>query len=147
MVVITILVCSLLIGCLCVSERWIKNSVSGERGENWMKKQFVLILPAQKEMAELPLKLRGELWELVGVLEEKGTLAFPQGRIVDEERRIFEIRAHDDGQQARILYYYWDGNDLIFGLAVFVKKKQKMPKEEINLARKRLVQLKKGNWG
>jgi len=43
-----------------------------------MKKQFVLILPAQKEMAELPLKLRGELWELVGVLEEKGTLAFPQ---------------------------------------------------------------------
>jgi len=51
----------LLIGCLCVSERWIKNSVSGERGENWMKKQFVLILPAQKEMAELPLKLRGEL--------------------------------------------------------------------------------------
>jgi len=111
-----------------------------------MKKQFVLILPAQKEMAELPLKLRGELWELVGVLEEKGTLAFPQGRIVDEERRIFEIRAHDDGQQARILYYYWDGNDLIFGLVVFVKKKQKMPKEEINLARKRLVQLKKGNW-
>lgn len=106
MVVITILVCSLLIGCLCVSERWIKNSVSGERGENWMKKQFVLILPAQKEMAELPLKLRGELWELVGVLEEKGTLAFPQGRIVDEERRIFEIRAHDDGQQVRILYYY-----------------------------------------
>lgn len=123
-----------------------QGDILGGYGENWMKKQFVLISPAQKEMAELPLKLRGELWELVEVLEEKGTLAFPQGRIVDEEKRIFEIRAHDNGEQARILYYYWNGNDLIFGLAVFVKKKQKTPQGEIDLARKRLVQLKKGMW-
>ena len=111
-----------------------------------MKKQFVLISPVREEMAELPLELRGELWELVGFLEEKGTLAFPQGRIVDEEKRIFEIRAHDDGQQARILYYYWNGGNLIYGLVAFVKKTRETPLKEINLARRRLVQLKKEMW-
>jgi|GEM_PF-1639088 len=111
-----------------------------------MKKQFVLISPAREEMAELPLKLRGELWELVGFLEEKGTLAFPQGRIVDEEKRIIEIRAHDDGQQARILYYYWNGSNLIYSFVAFVKKTKETPLKEINLARKRLVQLKKEMW-
>ena len=122
------------------------DDVSGGHGEYWMKKQFVLISPAREEMAELPLELRGELWELVGFLEEKGTLAFPQGRIVDEEKRIFEIRGHDDGQQARILYYYWNGGNLIYGLVVFVKKTKETPLKEINLARKRLVQVKQGMW-
>jgi hypothetical protein len=77
-----------------------------------MKKQFVLIPLAEREMAELPLRLRGELWELVGVLEEKGTLTYPQGRIVDEEKRVFEIRERDTGEQARVLYYYWNGGRL-----------------------------------
>jgi len=83
---------------------------------------------------------------LLGFWKRRGTLAFPQGRIVDEEKRIFEIRGHDDGQQARILYYYWNGGNLIYGLVVFVKKTKETPLKEINLARKRLVQVKQGMW-
>jgi len=111
-----------------------------------MKKQFVLIPPAQDELAELPQELQDELLGFVKVLEKNGTLAPPQGDTVDKEKRIFEIRGHDDGQQARILYYYWNGGDLIYGLVAFVKKTRETPLKEINLARKRLVQLKKGTW-
>jgi len=111
-----------------------------------MKKQFVLISPAQDELAELPQELQDELLGFVKVLEKNGTLVPPQGDIVDKEKRIFEIRAHDDGQQARILYYYWNGGELIYGLVVFVKKTRETPLKEINLARRRLVQLKKGMW-
>lgn len=111
-----------------------------------MKKQFVLVPPAIEEMTVLSLGLRGELWELIGFLEEKGTLAFPQGRIVDGEKRIFEIRAHDDGQQARVFYYYWNGGNLVYGLVVFIKKAKETPRKEMNLARRRLVQLKQGMW-
>jgi phage-related protein len=111
-----------------------------------MKKQFVLISPAQDELAELQPELQDELLGLVIVLERNGTLAPPQGDIVDKEKRIFEIRGHDDGQQARILYYYWNGGNLIYGLVVFVKKTRETPPKEINLARKRLSQLKKGMW-
>jgi len=111
-----------------------------------MKKLFVLIPPAQGELAELPQELQDELLGFVKVLEKNGTLVSPQGDIVDKEKRIFEIRGHDDGQQARILYYYWNGGDLIYGLVACVKKTRETPLKEINLARRRLVQLKKGMW-
>lgn len=111
-----------------------------------MKKRFVFIPPAQDELAELPKALQDELLGFVKVLERNGTLVSPQGEIVDREKRIFEIRGQDDGQQARILYYYWNGGDLVYGLVVFVKKTRETPLKEINLARKRLVQVKKGMW-
>jgi len=87
-----------------------------------MKKKFVLIPPAQDELMAMPLGLQIELRGVVKVLEENGALEYPDGKLVDYEKRIFEIRAHDDGQQARVLYYYWNGNDVIYGLAAFVKK-------------------------
>lgn len=94
----------------------------------------------------MPPGLQVELRGVVKVLQENGTLEYPDGELVDNEKRIFEIRAHDDGQQARVLYYYWDGNDLIYGLAAFVKKTRQTPRGEIELAQKRLIQLKNGKW-
>jgi len=111
-----------------------------------MKKRFVFIPPALDELTGLPQKLQDELLGLVEVLERNGALVSPQGEIVDREKRIFEIRGHEDGQQSRALYYYWGEDDLIYGLVVFVKKTRKTPIGEINLAGKRLVQLKKGMW-
>jgi len=54
-----------------------------------------------------------------------------------------KIRAHFHSQEARVLYYYWDEGDLIYGLVAFVKKTQKTPPDKIKLAQKRLRQLKR----
>jgi phage-related protein len=45
-----------------------------------------------------------------------------------------------------VIPYYWNGGNLIYGLVAFVKKTRETPLKEINLARRRLVQLKKGMW-
>jgi phage-related protein len=91
----------------------------------------------------MPPGLRGAVYSLVGVLEENGTLVYPDGGIVDPNGRIFEIRAHFHSQEARVLYCYWDEGDLIYGLVAFIKKIQKTPPDKIKLAQKRLKQLKK----
>ena len=111
-----------------------------------MKKRFVLIPPARDEFAALLLGLQVELRGVVKVLEENGTLEYPDGQLVDNEARIFEMRVHDDEQQGRVLYYYWNGNNVIYGLVVFVKKTRRTPHGQIELAQKRLKQLKNGKW-
>ncbi|HEX7608300.1 MAG TPA: type II toxin-antitoxin system RelE/ParE family toxin [Candidatus Cryosericum sp.] len=108
-----------------------------------MKKKFKSISWAMDELAAMPPSLRGAVYSLVGVLEEKGTLVYPDGGIVDGNARIFEIRAHFHNQEARVLYYYWDEGDLIYGLVAFIKKTQKTPPDKIKLAQKRLRQLKR----
>lgn len=108
-----------------------------------MKKKFESISSAMGELAAMPLDLRSAVYSFVGVLEEKGTLVYPDGGIVDGSARIFEIRAHFHNQEARVLYYFWDEGDLIYGLVAFIKKTQKTPPDKIKLAQKRLRQLKR----
>jgi phage-related protein len=94
----------------------------------------------------MPLELRGSLLALVGVLEREGRLAKPQGKIVDRDNRIFEIRAKEDKLKGRVLYCYLSGSGTIYGLVAFIKKTRRIPKEMIDLARKRLKLLLKGGW-
>jgi phage-related protein len=112
-----------------------------------MKKRVVLVPPAMEELAAMPLGLRGALLILVDVLEEEGRLTQPQGKIVDRDHRIFEIRAKDDEVQGRLLYHYLDDSDEVYGLVAFVKKTEKTPKQVIELAKKRLKLVLKGAWG
>ena len=111
-----------------------------------MKKIFVLILPAQKEFEDMSVELQAALRALIKVLEQYGHLAPPQGKIVDRAERIFEMRVEENHLQGRMLYYYIDEDGAVYGLVVFIKKKQKTPKKELDLARHRLRLLKQGAW-
>ena len=111
-----------------------------------MKKLFVLIPPAQKELEDMPVDLRAALGALIKVLKENGRLAPPQGKIVDRTDRIFEMRVEENELQGRMLYYYIDKDGAVYGLAVFIKRKQKTPKKELDLARHRLRLLRQGVW-
>jgi phage-related protein len=111
-----------------------------------LKKIFVLISPAQKEFEDMPVDLQAALRALIKVFERSGHLAPPQGTLVDPPRRIFEMRVQENNLQGRILYYYIDEDGAAYGLVVFMKKKQKTPKKELDLARRRLRVLKQGVW-
>jgi hypothetical protein len=68
-----------------------------------MKKRFESISPVVDELAAMPLELRGAIYSVIGVLEEHGTLVYPDGGLVDGRARLFEIRAHFHNQEARVL--------------------------------------------
>jgi phage-related protein len=111
-----------------------------------LKKVFVLIPPAQKELEDMPVDVQAALGALIKVLKEEGRLAPPQGKLVDRAERIFEMRVEENELQGRMLYYYIDKDGAVYGLVAFIKKKRKTPKQEFDLARQRLRLLKQGVW-
>ena len=109
-------------------------------------KKFVLISPAQREFEDMPVDLQAALSALINVFRQNGALAPPQSKLVDPRKRIFEIRVHDNNLQGRVLYYYINEDGTAYGLVAFIKKKEKTPKKELDLARQRLQLLKQGVW-
>ena len=109
-------------------------------------KKFVLVSPAQREFEDMPVELQAALGALIKVFVQNGALAPPQSKLVDRRKRISEIRVQENNLQGRVLYYYIDEDGTAYGLVAFIKKKQKTPRKELDLARQRLQLLKKGAW-
>lgn len=90
---------------------------------------------AAKELEELPDALRGSMFRLIQLLEQKGnTLRMPHSKVIG--KGLFELRV-GGANIARTLYAYADG-ETIYLLHAFVKKTQETPARAIKLARQRL---------
>jgi phage-related protein len=57
----------------------------------------------------------------------------PHAKKIESKEKIYELRFNDNNGIIRILYFFFDGNNIIFTNA-FVKKRQKTPKKEIEIA-------------
>ncbi len=78
--------------------------------------------------------MRAKLFRLLELLEEKGnTLREPYSKSLDDG--IFEIRAKQGSNITRVLYFFYIGNKIILTNG-FIKKSQKTPPSEIDLAKK-----------
>jgi len=89
---------------------------------------------AARELAELPDRLRGQMFRLIERLETEGQLKMPHSRVIGGG--LFELRV-SGANIARTLYCYAKGNQ-IYLLHAFVKKTEKTPAAAIKLARQRL---------
>ena len=90
--------------------------------------------PAEEFILSQDVKMRAKLFRLLELLEEKGnTLREPYSKSLDDG--IFEIRAKQGSNITRVLYYFYIGNKIILTNG-FIKKSQKTPPSESDLAKK-----------
>ena len=90
--------------------------------------------PAEEFILSQDVKMRAKLFRLLELLEEKGnTLREPYSKSLDDG--IFEIRAKQGSNITRVLYFFYIGNKIIMTNG-FIKKSQKTPPSEIDLAKK-----------
>ena len=98
--------------------------------------------PAEEFILSQDVKMRAKLFRLLELLEEKGnTLREPYSKSLDDG--IFEIRAKQGSNITRVLYFFYIGNKIILTNG-FIKKSQKTPPSEIDLAKKYRAEYEKG---
>lgn len=91
--------------------------------------------PIEEFLLGLDIKMRAKLVGLLQILQEKGNLLRePYSKHLEDG--IFEIRGKSGNNITRVLYFfYYDGKIILTN--GFIKKTQKTPKKEIQLAKKR----------
>lgn len=93
---------------------------------------------AREEATALPVKIRVKFDRLIGKLEyDARLLREPDTKTLGDG--LFEIRTMGT-DIARGIWVYHKGNTIIM-LRVFIKKSQKTPAKEIDLAKKRLAEV------
>ncbi len=92
-------------------------------------------VPVEEFLDSINPKMRAKLYGLMEILQEKGNmLREPYSKHLDDG--IFELRCQFGNDIIRILYFFFYEGKIIMTNG-FVKKTQKTPKEEIQLAKER----------
>lgn len=102
------------------------------------------IIAYEKKNGEVPVevfldsvnpKMRAKIYGLLGILQEKGNaLREPYSKHLDDG--IFELRCRFGSDITRVLYFFYYEGKIILTNG-FIKKTQKTPKEEIQIAKSR----------
>lgn len=94
----------------------------------------------EEDILNLPTKIQARMIRLLELMEVHGAnLGPPHTEAMGNG--LFEIRAKAKEGIGRGLFCYLEGQH-IYVLSVFVKKSNKTPKQEIELARERLKEVK-----
>ncbi len=89
--------------------------------------------PIEEFLLALNIKMRAKIVGLLELLEEKGNqLREPYSKYVSDG--IFEIRCKVGSDITRIFYFFYYNKKIIITNG-FIKKSQKLPKEELLLAK------------
>lgn len=89
--------------------------------------------PAKDFLLSVDKKMRAKLSRIIAVMEESGSLLRePYSKHLEDG--IFEIRGKVGNNISRVLYFFYVGNKIILTNG-FVKKTQKTPRKEIELAK------------
>ena len=91
--------------------------------------------PVSDFLDSLDYKMRAKLVSLLELLEEKGTsLRMPYSSYLEDG--IFELRCIQGNNISRVLYFFYIDKQIIVTNG-FIKKTQKTPRKEIELAKSR----------
>ncbi|WP_339805971.1 type II toxin-antitoxin system RelE/ParE family toxin [uncultured Marinobacter sp.] len=94
-----------------------------------------------EDLAAMPAKIQARMIRLMELMEKHGAhLGEPHTKKLDDD--LFEIRAKAQEGIGRGIFCYMQGKRIVI-LHVFVKKDQKTPKKDLELARTRLKEVKK----
>jgi phage-related protein len=91
---------------------------------------------AKAELDALPVDMRASFERIVGLVQAVGLERVHEPYIKHIEDRLWEIRLRGQAGIARSLYVTASGRRVVI-LRTFVKKTQKTPRREIELARAR----------
>ena len=90
--------------------------------------------PAREFMEGLSLKMRTRIAKIIALIREYGgQVRMPYSEYLQDG--IFQIRAQQEGNITRVLYFFWDGQKIILTNG-FTKKTQKTPPAEIERAKR-----------
>ena len=90
--------------------------------------------PAKEFLDSLDLKMKAKMVKTIAFLQDVGTAARePYSEYIDDG--IFELRAKVGSDISRVMYFFFAGGKIILTNG-FIKKTQKTPKNEIELAKK-----------
>ena len=94
-----------------------------------------------KEIAALPADMRARLVRLSNVIEQHGFEALPRDSVRHLEDRLWELRLTGRDGISRAIYVTATGRRVVI-VRVFIKKTQKAPPRELELARRRASEVK-----
>lgn len=91
-------------------------------------------IPVENFLNSLDIKMRNKILMILNVLQEKGNqLREPYSKHLEDG--IFEVRGKIGNDISRVLYFFYYNEKIILTNG-FIKKTQKTPKREIDLAKK-----------
>jgi len=97
----------------------------------------VKYLPAAaEERAALPVDMRARLARITEAIESAGLLHLPRGWVKPLGGKLWELRITGKDGIARAIYVTASGQQVVI-VRIFVKKTQKTPQRELELARQR----------
>lgn len=92
-------------------------------------------VPVEEFLNSVNPKMRAKIYGLMGILQEKGnTLREPYSKHLEDG--IFELRCKFGSDITRVLYFFYYERKIIMTNG-FIKKTQKTPKKEIQIAKDR----------
>jgi phage-related protein len=93
------------------------------------------------EIAALPADLRARLVRMTNLIESVGLERLPHDAIKHLEGKLWEIRVKGASGISRAIYVTATGRRVVI-IRAFVKKTQKTPQHELELARERAKEVK-----
>ena len=91
--------------------------------------------PVEEFLLGLNVKMRAKMIGLLEILQEKGNqLREPYSKHLEDG--IFEVRCQSGSDITRILYFFYYRGTIVLSNG-FIKKTQKTPRKEIELAKRR----------
>lgn len=93
------------------------------------------------EVEALPDDMRGRFGRLFGVIQEYGFDGLPRDSVKHLEDKLWELRVTGRDGTARAIYVTASGRRVVV-LRAFVKKTQKTPARELEIARQRAKEVK-----
>ena len=94
-----------------------------------------------EEIAALPADMRARLVRLTNLIEQIGFEALPRDSVKHLEGKLWELRITGRDGISRAIYVTASGRRMVI-LRVFIKKTQKTPPREIELARERAEEVR-----
>jgi len=94
-------------------------------------------IPVQDFLKQLTPKMRAKMYGMLEILQEKGSmLREPYSKYIEDG--IFELRCKFGSDITRVMYFFYYDRKIVLTNG-FIKKTQKTPQEEIQIAKKRRI--------
>ena len=94
-------------------------------------------IPVQEFLKKLNPKMRAKMYGMLVILQEKGNmLREPYSKYIEDG--IFELRCKFGSDITRVMYFFYYDRKIVLTNG-FIKKTQKTPQEEIQIAKKRRI--------
>jgi len=97
--------------------------------------------PVEEFLSSQSTELKADFFDALNLLADGQMLSMPLSRSLAKiHKGLHELRLKDRSGQVRVFYFIKKG-DAIYLLHAFKKKRQYLPKKEINVALKRLKEV------